>query len=66
MHEFDTTMLIIGLLIIYPLLFIVSKKELAARETQEQFEKRSKENNIAVSIFSLLVMSGVIFNATFY
>ena len=66
MYNFETTILIIGLLAIYPPLFITRPKLLAAKETEDEYAQRFKENNLAVTIFSLLVMSGVIYNATFY
>ena len=66
MYNFETTVLILGLLACYPPLFITRPKMLAAGETEAEYAKRFKSNNIAVTIFSLIVMVGVIYNATFY
>ena len=66
MYNFETTLAIIILLIAYPILFVTRERLLAAKETEDEYEQRSKANNRAVVIFSLLVMLGVIYNATFY
>ena len=66
MYNLETTIAIIVLLVLYPIIFITRPKLLAAKETEDEYEKRSKANNIAVTIFSLLVILGVVYNATFY
>lgn len=66
MYNFETHIAIIALLIAYPIFFVTRDKVLAPKETEDEYEQRSKGNNIAVVIFSLLVMCGVIYNATFY
>ena len=66
MYNFETTTLIIGLLAIYPPLFITRPKVLAAGETEDEYAQRFKANNLAVVVFSFIVMLGVIYNATFY
>ena len=66
MYNFETTLAIIILLILYPILFITRDRVLTKGETEDEYEQRFKANNRAVVIFSLLVMLCVIYNATFY
>ena len=66
MYNFETHIAIIALLIVYPIFFVTRDKVLAAKETEAEYARRSKGNNIAVVLFSVLLICAVLYNATFY
>ena len=66
MYNLETHIAIIALLIAYPILFVTRDKVLTKGETEEEYAKRSKANNVAVTAFSTILIFAVLYNATFY